>query len=164
MELKVLLTTSGHAKTGQWFDLPSQEFERRIRWLTENGIEASVVEFMGDIPSPLLAHYKVSELNKIAQGLEDLPDDVIQNLPLFLEYETLDELIESEGEHFIYHEETTMREVAREMVRTGEIEPFIALSDLMNDYVDYGAVAHDLEDLHPYFFQLSSGEIVQYDK
>lgn len=163
MELKVLLTTSGHAKTGQWFELPSQEFERRIRWLKEKGIEAIVVEFMGDIPSTLLEHYKVSELNKIAQGLEDLPDDVIQNLDLFLEYETLEELIESEGEHFIYHEFDNMRDVASELVRTGEIESLIDLPDLMADYLDFDAIARDIQTLHP-FFQLPSGEYVEVDK
>lgn len=163
MELKVLLTTSGHTKTGQWFELPSQEFERRIRWLEEKGIEAIVVEFMGDIPSALLESYKVSELNKIAQGLENLPDDLIQNLNLFLEYETLDELIESEGEHFIYHEADTMREVASELVRTGEIESLIDLPDLMADYLDFDAIARDIQTLHP-FFQLPSGEVVEVDK
>lgn len=164
MELKILLATKGATKTGQWFLLPSSEFERRVRWLEEKGIEAEVLELLGDVPYRFLKDYSLSELNSIAQGLEDLPDDVLKDIDLFLEYETLEELIESEGEHFIYHACDSMEEVAREMVLDGSIDSYIAPYDLKNDYVDFEAVARDLESLRPYFFQLSSGEIVEYDK
>jgi hypothetical protein len=163
MELKVLLTTSGHAKTGQWFELPSLEFEHRLRWLEEKGIEPLVMDIMGDVSFDILKDYKVSELNKIAEALEGLPEDVIDDLGLYLNYESLEELLESNGEHFIYHEFSTMRDVAKEMVLTGSIERLILPFDLMNDYLDYDSIARDIQTLHP-FFQLSDGEYVEYAK
>ncbi|CDG03735.1 Conjugative transposon protein, Antirestriction protein [Lactococcus lactis subsp. lactis A12] len=153
--------TQKNSRTGQWFDLPSPEFERRLKWLGSKGIEPVVLDITGDVPFSVLKHIKVSDLNEVAQALEELDVEIIENLETFLAYETLEELIESDGKHFFFHGGDGMTEIAENLVKNGEISPYIDESDLMADYLDFEAIGRDLENSYN-FFELPDGEMVEY--
>lgn len=160
MELKILLTTDENSRMGQWFSLPSQAFERRLKWLIDQGIEPFVLDIMGDIPFEFLKTIKVTELNRIAEGLEALNSQILDNLETCLNYESLEELIDNDGKNFEFYDFDTMRDVASELTHMGEIENYIDPMD-MTDYMDFEAMGRDIKSLF-HFFELNNGEIAEY--
>lgn len=151
MEFKIFLLDRMNMKKGRWFSLPSHAAEQYVKKLEDKGHFAMVMETDCDFDIGDLASGKtVAQLNELAAQLSELPALILDNLEVLLEYESLEEMIESEGSHFKFHEGTTLEEVAEDLTNSGEIEEFWTENEL-HDYLNYEALGRDLLSYHPFF-------------
>ncbi|MFD1901308.1 antirestriction protein ArdA [Enterococcus termitis] len=85
---------------------------------------------------------------------------VRKNLIRLTEYEDIEEILDSEGDNFVFTGETEMEDVAIEYVEScGGIES--ALGDRVEFYIDYFKLGRDME-FEGNYFEGVSGEIIEY--
>ncbi|MDR0298794.1 MAG: hypothetical protein LBI13_01715 [Streptococcaceae bacterium] len=151
MEIKICLADSRYPKQGRWFILPSREAEQLEKEMRGRKLDPVISEIVSDFPlGNLLEKKALVQMNQAVTGLLALPPLILDDLDLFLAYESLEELVESEGSHFKFHEGSTLEEVAEDLVASGEIAEFWSEGELL-DYLDYAALGRDLPMFHPFF-------------
>jgi hypothetical protein len=162
MEIKIFLSSRTFLKKGKWFLLPSYEAMQLEKEILERGEEPIISEINSDIDLGDLTMGKtVMELNHLVGQLWALPPKVLENLSLLRKYESLESIIESAGSHFVFREGTRLKAVAKELVKSGEIENYM-LGERLYDYLDYEALGKNLSTLRP-FFAAKDGSYIEYE-
>ncbi len=150
------------AEGGAWFELPCDLDEARELIAKKTGEDVEEAEFFvndyeTDISGLEIDEYSdIDELNDIAEELENLDD---------YDREKLEAIIESEGgslrnaldnlDNCIYYPGYTLEDVAREQVEEGY---FGEIPDAIANYIDYEAIARDLD--YSGYTETESGVIV----
>ncbi|GGC94902.1 antirestriction protein ArdA [Enterococcus wangshanyuanii] len=160
-EIKVFVAPYSKPNVGSWFTLPT----------SVSGIEATVRKIVGDetIEEFVVVDYEapfklfdtdLDSLNDLAERIGDLPKIVRENLIRLTEYEDIEEILDSEGDNFVFTGETEMEEVAIEYVEScGGVES--ALGDRVDFYIDYHKLGRDME-IEGSYFEGVGGEIIEY--
>ena len=129
---------------GGWFSFPLDEEEIAERIGLNAEYEEYAVHDTDNFPMEVSEYTSISELNRIYELLEDLPDYILDNLNPFLShYGTLEELDEHVDDIICHSGCNSMEDVGRfyaeELGMLGEIPPHLEY------YIDYEAYGRDLE-------------------
>lgn len=150
MTFSVLIRATKDYRVGSWFDLPSQAALVKWQELEDSGKSPFIEQIVSDFP--YLKQYNLHELNSIAQGLEELPVNIRKELPQLLDYEDLEEIIRSRGRHFIFHDESSLKTLAKELFEEGVIP-----EDVVKHYIDFSALGRSLPDVLDFFKARNGG-------
>lgn len=147
MEIKIYLTNLAKYNegylVGEWVELPMDEDE----------LQDKLAEILGDDEEYFITDYEapfrieeysnLTELNRIAEELEDLDEDLVT---AFCNQtgEDIEEIIEiiSRGNYSSYHDVDGLDDVARQMVDDGL---YGEIPESLEMYIDFDAIGRDLD-------------------
>lgn len=140
---------------GDWFSFPLDEEVIAERIGLNAEYEEYVIHDTDNFPMEISEYISISELNRIYEQLEELPDYLLDDLDSFVSYYgSLEELVEHKDDIILYSGCETMTDLAYYLIdeeqSLGEI-----LSSLQN-YIDYEAYGRDL-DIEGTFIATNAG-------
>lgn len=143
---------------GAWFSLPINidEVEEKIG-LTDEYEEYAIHDY--ELPVDIPEYISLTELNRMAELLEELPENIYNNLDVIMSewFNTVDEVHENMDNIYFYSGCSDMTELARHFV---EEEGMFAgeVSEKIYKYIDYNALGRDI-DLEGTFLIAKNGII-----
>lgn len=152
MTFSVLITTEKNNRRGLWFELPSQAVIQKWRELEDQGEFPVIENIVSDFEFAYLKRYSLHQLNSIAQGLLELPQNLRKEIHQLLNYEDLNEVIATKGKDFIFHDVKDLKSLAKEYFEEGLIP-----EDFVNNFIDFSALGGSLTSVLEIFEGLDGG-------
>jgi antirestriction protein len=91
---------------GEWFELPCSFYDIKKKLRLDEpdyGEEWIILDY--EAPFKIGEYDSIEKLNKYAEQLGNMPNEILENLEGITEYERLDELLDNGGKNFtIYNE------------------------------------------------------------
>lgn len=145
-EMKVYIVNLGKYVEGEaagaWFTLPVDK-EVVAERLGLGGVYEEVAIHDYELPFYIGEYESLDELNRLAEVIGELPDDIRDNLSdLVDEFGSVDGVAEA-AEDLLYYDGCSVEEVARELIEdSGALD---GLREDLRGYFDYEAYARDLK-------------------
>ncbi len=140
---------------GSWFSLPINTDEVGKKRLSGEYEKYAIHDY--ELPVDVSEYILLTELNRMAELLEELPENIYNNLDVIISewFSTVDEVHENMDNIYFYSGCSDMTELARHFV---EEEGMFAgeVSEKIYKYIDYNALGRDI-DLEGTFIIAKSG-------
>jgi hypothetical protein len=152
MTFSVLITTERNKRHGFWFELPSQAAIQKWREIEDQGEFPIIENIVSDFEFTYLKHYSLHQLNTIAQGLLELPQNLRKEIHQLLNYEDLEEVVTTRGSHFNYHDVSDLGKLAKAYFEEGMLP-----EDFVQTFIDFSALGRSLTSVLELFEGLDGG-------
>ena len=114
-----------------------------------------VLSLMLSLPDNWNYNISISELNRIYEQLEELPDYLLDDLDSFVSYYgSLEELVEHKDDIILYSGCETMTDLAYYLI--DEVQALGEIPSHLQNYIDYEAYGRDL-DIEGTFIETNAG-------
>ena len=140
---------------GAWFTPPVDYDEMAERIGLNDRYEEYAIHDTDNFPMEISEYISISELNRIYEQLEELPDYLLDDLDSFVSYYgSLEELVEHKDDIILYSGCETMTDVAYYLI--DEVQALGEIPSSLQNYIDYEAYGRDL-DIEGTFIATNAG-------
>ena len=140
---------------GDWFSFPLDEEVIAERIGLNAEYEEYAIHDTDNFPMEISEYISISELNRIYEQLEELPDYMLDDLDSFVSYYgSLEELVEHKDDIILYSGCETMTDLAYYLIDEEQVLGEIPSS--LQNYIDYEAYGRDL-DIEGTFIATNAG-------
>lgn len=129
---------------GDWFTFPIDEEKVKERIGLNELYEEYAIHDTENFPVDIGEYVSISELNRMYEMIEELPEYIVGNLNVFIShYGTLEEVVEHADEIYYYPDCDTMNDVAHYYI--DELGMLNEVPEYLRNYIDYDAYGRDLK-------------------
>lgn len=129
--------------SGAWFTLPLDESEVAERIGLNKYYEEYAIHATENFPCEVKEYTSITELNRIYEMVEELPDYITDALDEFIShYGSLEEVVEHQDEVCYYPDCENMTDVAYYYI--DELQALGDIPSSLQNYIDYKAYGRDL--------------------